>query len=368
MKRLTDYLHTELACRRQFFKTAARENAAKNLSMLQALCVLSFAMLLLHILVNPLLLNNWQPNPLHFWMLPVFALCFLVLTLLKSRIKSPTLVSLLCLVFQAGLLAFILLVDARLDPDAPASFMPVLFVALPVLFILPGSLEYTLLLITEALYVYFCLGSKAPFLARYDIFNSVVAIIFSLVVYQLVMHLRTKDHDLRVQYMRQGMEDSLSGILNKKTSEEAVILYLEQCGSDCEYGLILLDLDDFKLINDQNGHYVGDMMLKALGQTLRETFRATDVVGRFGGDEFLILIKGAVNPALLELKCQTIQHHLLDALTEKQLPPASCSMGAIQVSGVQTDFVALVKEADSALYEAKAAGKGTCVVRRMAKI
>ena len=89
--------------------------------------------------------------------------------------------------------------------------------------------------------------------------------------------------------------------------------------------LLLADLDDFKRVNDTLGHAVGDLVLEQMGKVLLRTFRSTDIVGRFGGDEFLVLVKGAASQGLMNRKCQQIQKNFRSAVREYPVA-VSCSM------------------------------------------
>ncbi|WP_395703028.1 GGDEF domain-containing protein [Aquabacterium sp.] len=119
-----------------------------------------------------------------------------------------------------------------------------------------------------------------------------------------------------------------------------------------------IDLDDFKPVNDRHGHAAGDALLRAFGARLRAAVRHGDLAARIGGDEFALVIDGLFAPAAL-----TVAQALLDDLMQ----PYAIAGGTLQVSaslGIATfpdngsDARQLVQAADSAMYRAKAAGKG----------
>ena len=100
-----------------------------------------------------------------------------------------------------------------------------------------------------------------------------------------------------------------------------------------------------------------------MGETLQELFRASDIIGRFGGDEFVILAKGMASREGVERKCRKIRERMAAFPTDGATDGVSCSIGAILVRGQRADYNALFQQADAALYEAKKLGKRTHGIR-----
>ena len=96
-------------------------------------------------------------------------------------------------------------------------------------------------------------------------------------------------------------------------------------------------------------------LLRSIGKLLSELFRSTDLIGRFGGDEFIILMKGPASLSALDEKCRQIQTRLLQS--QESDPLITCSIGGVSAEGQQVSFEQLFRQADAALYQAKAAGK-----------
>ena len=76
------------------------------------------------------------------------------------------------------------------------------------------------------------------------------------------------------------------------------------------YPLLILNIDGFKGVNNSLGHLPGDVLLRSIGELLWETFRTTDIIGRLGGDEFMVSVKGSATGAVFKEKYQTIQNKL----------------------------------------------------------
>jgi diguanylate cyclase (GGDEF)-like protein len=158
---------------------------------------------------------------------------------------------------------------------------------------------------------------------------------------------------------RQAITDELTGLVNRRRFMEALATEVTRAGTlDSPLAAILADLDDFKLVNDRFGHYMGDEVLKAFADLAREHLRDIDVLGRLGGEEFAILlpetdIHGAASVA------DRIRHSVSDApLTTlgREKVSVTASFGVAELEPGQSGDD-LLRGADTALYRAKDAGK-----------
>jgi len=124
-------------------------------------------------------------------------------------------------------------------------------------------------------------------------------------------------------------------------------------------GVLLLDLDGFKLVNDSYGHDVGDALLVAVGQLLQKLVRESDTVARLGGDEFVVLL-GEMSD---EASAGEVAEKILLAMAEplrlspERALPAGASIGISIHPMDGTDLDSLLRHADSAMYQAKGAGR-----------
>ncbi len=155
--------------------------------------------------------------------------------------------------------------------------------------------------------------------------------------------------------------DDLTGLLNRASFYRALDKYIASPKSEnSATGILWLDLDNFKWINDTFGHAGGDEVLRSVSRRLKDVCKASDSVCRFGGDEFAILTTGHADHASLcafvENLTKTMARPYTLELSEVQ---CSASVGLKMVQHEERDAAALLKEADLALYSAKAAGRAT---------
>ena len=153
--------------------------------------------------------------------------------------------------------------------------------------------------------------------------------------------------------------DPVTGLPNRRGSQEDIGAALAAAGASGEQaGLILIDLDNFKLVNDSGGHAAGDQLLRAVGARLRAAAGAGDLVGRFGGDEFVVLVRRADSRAAV---CAAARHLIaalrqplqLDATELTVTASAGCCLFPLDAA----DTGELIRNADTALYHAKAGGR-----------
>lgn len=160
----------------------------------------------------------------------------------------------------------------------------------------------------------------------------------------------------REDLTHRALTDSLTGLANRPAFVQAVNRALDATGvDDSGFGLMMFDLDDFKLVNDEFGHPAGDAALKEIGRHVEEVMRDGDTVARLGGDEFGVLVTGLANdPELLEKTCERVREVV--AGTPLDGTQVTASIGAVQVTNSGSSWDDVYRVADQELYEAKRAG------------
>lgn len=174
----------------------------------------------------------------------------------------------------------------------------------------------------------------------------------AFMTYGLARRVRSQNRKL----FRLGSLDSLSGLLNRGHWEEAVNAALNRRSGD-DAVLMLIDIDHFKHVNDQYGHTLGDEVVRKVGAIIRSGLRDNDIAGRYGGDEFGVVLNG-VNIMLAAAVAERIRSGLACSLFERA-PRMRCTLSIGLASrpaipGAASDWI---KEADAALYRAKLAGR-----------
>jgi len=167
----------------------------------------------------------------------------------------------------------------------------------------------------------------------------------------------SKEHQEKENLKEIIRYDALTGILNKSTIQNAVIEVITRTEQDRQHALFVIDADNFKAINDNLGHMYGDTVIQFVARTIKKTFRDTDLVGRIGGDEFMVLMRGATLEAA-EAKARALNSAMRQTFEKDGISiQISCSIGIAFYSKDGKDYDMLFTNADSALYEAKNMGR-----------
>lgn len=152
--------------------------------------------------------------------------------------------------------------------------------------------------------------------------------------------------------------DGLTGLLNKASGRTQIEEYLADRRGSADSALLVVDLDNFKLVNDNYGHLFGDVVLTQAAEGICGTFRRDDIVSRIGGDEFMVLLKDVPNRAMVKTKADRLLE-LFDELFGERLKECglSCSVGICYAEESVLSYQDMFKRADQALYMAKRLGK-----------
>ena len=171
--------------------------------------------------------------------------------------------------------------------------------------------------------------------------------------------------------------DGMTGLLNKEAGWKHMRKYFDRMDSHDEAMLMFVDIDDFKTINDTYGHTVGDFWIREVASQLRHIYRQDDIICRYGGDEFLALIRNTASEQVLETTLGMFFQQLART-SEQHGQDVHCSVGVCRIAAADgaslgtgradgdaigsVDFDQCVAQADLALYETKRFNKGTFTV------
>jgi len=184
---------------------------------------------------------------------------------------------------------------------------------------------------------------------------------------QKVFALQDAERTLLIQkeeLLKTSLTDSLTGLSNRRYLNQRLE---EECAKSDRYGhelcFMMIDLDHFKGVNDEFGHPIGDRVLIQLSKILQSAVRSTDMVSRFGGEEFCIMLTGTPEEKAFETADRIRQ--MVDEeefLPETDKRDVTMSAGVASYTKVGGGMEKLIKVADDALYEAKQAGRNKVVI------
>lgn len=179
-----------------------------------------------------------------------------------------------------------------------------------------------------------------------------------------------QSEDMILQLKQQALRDSLTGIYNRRFLLEALQKEILRCSRQAlPIGLLFIDIDFFKSLNDTKGHLVGDLVLRRVTETLEKVIRGADVLARYGGEEFVILPNDPSEKGIVQLaeRIRLAVEQLVIPVEQDQIS-VTVSVGCTLTMANQNDWdliPQLLAAADAAMYDAKQLGRNRVVFRSM---
>lgn len=194
------------------------------------------------------------------------------------------------------------------------------------------------------------------FINRYE---SILCLTLAVAVVILIVSILYRARQRQQALLEYANTDALTGLCNKEKTKYEIEQWLDR--KDDHQGLqvfIIMDIDYFKNINDTCGHVVGDLVLQKFGKFLQEQFRSEDILGRIGGDEFVVFMKNVDSEKTIEMKVNALAEKVHDLkIPELKDILLSTSIGIAYVPDHGKTYLDLYKHSDMALYETKRNGR-----------
>ena len=197
---------------------------------------------------------------------------------------------------------------------------------------------------------------KTPDRYMIDIMNSVIFLITGMLLSIFTANIKLNDFIFQKAIKTERDTDGLTGLLNKSSMMREIRKSMTNAP---ENGiLVMLDVDDFKRINDSYGHVVGDFVISGIARCLNSSFRNSDIIGRFGGDEFVIFMPFTHDVVIAQSRVKKVLSLMAETI---ELPnendKVTGSFGIAVCSEFGDTYDDLFRKADYALYRAKSGGK-----------
>lgn len=357
---LSDYsLKKEYKLIREYFDKCKVSICESNRYSLRKSCMYISMVIVAMIIIAYLVVPDFRLSLAHVLLIPFLAIYFLInlFTRTKDNI-TPVVTDSLCLIFYFFLFIIFIYRDMTADPGMQAVWFPLFLMVFPTVYIariyMYGLFEFILLII-------FCTASffcKPHEIFLKDIYLAFASYIPSVLCAQIILVSRAKEGLAIDELTKISTIDKLTYLLNKGALLSSINTYFERRKPGEPCGMCVIDVDNFKHVNDNFGHNVGDQLLSNIGDLLRKNFRSSDFIGRFGGDEFMVFMPGIARLDLVEMRCRSLQMMLMD-LDLGTGTHFTLSIGAIIDTG-DHPMGEVFRMADDALYQSKVMGKN-CV-------
>ena len=332
------------------FKAVKKDAYRSNFEVwrvLHLLMVLAFGVLFIFSVCSPFVKDN------EFFYLGAFIYSALA-SVLFFFLKKDSLIAQLLIYLSISLLFLFGAFITQNKPHAPAiSFIAFLLITPMFMIDRPYYMSFELIC-ASTVFLIWMYQIKDREIWKADLMNTIIFTIVGIVIHILVNSSRIKEFVLIKKINKQKDTDELTGLKNKAALTVKINKFMNN-SSNNKGILFILDINYFKTINDTYGHDVGDVVLKDLGIYLKKKFHNKEIVGRFGGDEFVIFLKNMddVNEAI------KIASEIVDETSEQIKLPSeevkfSVGVGVAIYQGKEKNYSELFKKADIALYKTKA--------------
>ena len=243
---------------------------------------------------------------------------------------------------------------SKTHPEFPATMFIVMLIVTPLFMI---DRPFYMAIVISAMSVIFSIWmhSVKPYdVWQADLINTIIYSILGIFIHVIVNSIRIREFVLTKKINIQKDMDEMTGLKNKGALTREINEFLSDKAKD-KGVLILLDIDHFKTINDTYGHDVGDSVISQLGEFLKNKFPENAIVGRFGGDEFIVFIKDIDDVEY----ATAVAKELIEETPKKVLLPVKdklvgISLGITTYHGFEQYYSEIFKKADIALYKTKA--------------
>ena len=181
---------------------------------------------------------------------------------------------------------------------------------------------------------------------------------------KIISHVKNiqEEKERELEFINKAQLDSLTKLYNKMVTQDLIMDTLGKTSGEEVHAVYLIDLDNFKIINDSFGHAAGDLVLTQIATKLKQSFRDTDIVGRVGGDEFLVMLKNVQDLEIIAKKAEQISSICREVISKNgKRIEISLSIGICLIPLHGKSFEEIYKKADKALYRAKSIGKNSFV-------
>ena len=329
-----------------------------NRMMMIRVSMIIMIMLIMYFFLSLTVFASWHVTPIYAVNILINGCfqAFFVLRYLKKKVTARESM-IMCTVYQFYIMNFLMVISlSPLEMESPAVYFAPLGIVFAVLFLTPWRWLVIMVTIECAEMIAASYFLKTLDIFSINLFSTLVALFAFIYVAKILYNFRMSESDARLKLKAQAGLDKLTGLYNKGRMENICFDYFNSHVGDV--AVMVIDFDNFKRVNDTFGHQQGDQVLKAFGTLLKESVSENDLVGRIGGDEFMIMLTEFSGVSEVERVAQGIVEKTHGILSSEMIFDFSCSIGiALRSQDKNCNYDKLFSNADRAVYQTKKNGK-----------
>lgn len=332
---------------------------ALNRRALQLLNYVSLAIIVIYYIIQKMF---FEYPGLDYIYITAFIVQLILMVVLYYWCRKPhalKVTNLVCVLFQICAMSFITLRSVFWGGQSlPAVYFAPAVIGFSVFFLFSWNLIFGMVVGEVAVMLALSYLLKPVDIFMIDVCSSIFVIVIVNFLTYVLSARRVADNKVRKEMKLLNAIDKLTQLNNKSSAEMLCREYIEGTDSP-KCALLVIDFDNFKMINDSFGHRQGDKVLAAFGEILKDVIRKDDIAGRIGGDEFIVLLKNCDDMAAIRSKADLIIENTHRIMASEVSYKFTCSVGiAVLKKGDDvTTYGKMFSKADRALYIAKKRGR-----------
>ncbi len=349
--------------RKQYFKGAKSDIARQNLKILRNSSIAVAVLVTFFILVTPAIIKGWAATA-EYYIFAVVSYIFVAFSISASirKLSNEKLIQTVSMFFNICIMSGMIVIDTIPYPDKIATFTPMFLAVSPTLFILPFAFSHPFLLVSTAAFCVSAYLNNSAGIFELNAFHGFVGLMFGFALSFIVMGIRVGEFEARKKYHSLSQIDGLTRLLNKSASQSSIRNYMVTKHNSQRCVAMLIELQDFTEINEILGRDIGDNILFNIGSLLSHIGKSEDIIGRFGGDRFIILFKNLSDSLIIEQKAEKIIKTINSVPTGRKNITINCNVGVCITNGTYVTWEDLIAHSEQALVNSKMMGKNNYAI------
>lgn len=333
-----------------------------NQRMLKTISVIYLIVIIAYNIIVPIFFSDWGVNYVyqialiaHVIVLPIILLRY------RKTPRSLKEIQVVSGIVQLYVMTFVVIVSILpFEYEQPAVYFAPIAMGFAVIFVYSFRTAVILYCIEALTMIVTSFIFKSTEVFNVNMFSTVLSIVIGIYMMYVLYSNRARESKHRKKLRKMGQTDKLTNIYNRAATEMMSQEYM-QANRNTKYALMIIDIDEFKSVNDTYGHQTGDMVIQSVAKIIEDAAGANNIAGRMGGDEFMIFVRSW--DTMDDIK--EIAGQILNNAKKIEMPDdrvhISCSIGVCALKEDEwMEYDDMFSCADKALYYIKENGKCSC--------
>lgn len=351
------------ALSKKYISDNEEEVKSSNQRMIVAISTIYLVVIIAYNLIVPIFFSDWGVSIVYQVALGVHVpiLLFIMLRYWRKNNRSLREIQIFSVIFQLYIMAFVVIISVvPFWKEQPAVYFAPIAIGFTMLLMYTFNVAVLLSLIETIVIIVVSFLTKSSEIVNVNMFNAVLTFVVAFYVIYMLYSNRINESRQRKMLRKMGQTDKLTQIYNRAATEMLSQEYI-QSHKDANFALMIIDIDEFKSVNDTYGHQTGDMVISTVAHIIEDAAGPDNIAGRMGGDEFMVFIRNFNSRDDIKKIAADILRGAIAIKMPDDRVRVSCSIGVCALKGSEwMEYDDMFKCADRALYYIKEHGKNCC--------